>query len=160
MAGRIKGSGYRIMLVNGRDWVQTRMYRSLREIWEGFSKNAFYFDVARATGARALGLAALLLGLSVGPFVLAGVAIAWTPTGLGAVWWWLAALTGVTGILGQLAVGVGLAWFLQIPPAYGLLHPVGTLIFVAILLNSTFRILSGRHVTWKGRQCQVSAKRG
>jgi len=67
VAGRIKGSGYRIMLVNGRNWVQTRMYRSLREIWEGFSKNAFYFDVARATGARALGLAALLLNSTPDP---------------------------------------------------------------------------------------------
>ena len=136
------------------------MYRSLREIWEGVSKNAFFFDISHATGARALGLAPLLLALILGPFVLTGVAIAWRPTGLGAVWWWLAALTGVTGILAQLAVGVGLAWFLQIPPAYGLLHPVGTLVFVAILLNSTFRILSGRHGTWKGRQCLVSAERG
>jgi hypothetical protein len=95
-----------------------------------------------------------------GPFVLAGVAIAWRPTGLGTVWWWLAALIGGIGIFGQVARGVALAYWLRIPSAYGLLHPVGTLIFMAILLNSTFRILSGRHVTWKGRQCQVSAKRG
>ncbi len=160
LARLVKGSGYRIMLVNGRDWVQTRMYRSLREIWEGFSKNAFYFDVARATGARALGLATLLLGLSLGPFVLTGVAIAWRPTGLGAVWWWLAALTGVTGILGQVATGIGLAYWLRIPLAYGLLHPVGTLIFVAILLHSTFLILSGRGVTWKGRHYSGAAKEG
>jgi chlorobactene glucosyltransferase len=163
LAQLVKGRGYRIMLVDGRDWVQTRMYRSLREIWEGASKNAFFFDAqfdARASGARALGLAALLLGLSLGPFVLAGVAIAWRPTGLGTVWWWLAALIGGIGIFGQVARGVALAYWLRIPSAYGLLHPVGTLIFMAILLNSTFRILSGRHVTWKGRQCQVSAKRG
>jgi chlorobactene glucosyltransferase len=163
LAGLVKGRGYRIMLANGRDWVQTRFYRSLREIWEGASKNAFFFDAqfdARASGARALGLAALLLGLSLGPFVLAGVAIAWRPTGLGTVWWWLAALIGGIGIFAQVARGVALAYWLRIPSAYGLLHPVGTLIFMAILLNSTFRILSGRHVTWKGRQCQVSAKRG
>jgi len=63
------------MLVNGRDWVQTRMYRSLREIWEGFSKNAFYFDVARATGGRALGLAALLLNSTF--LILSGRGVTW-----------------------------------------------------------------------------------
>jgi predicted PurR-regulated permease PerM len=34
---------------------------------------------------------------------------------------------------------------------YALLAPLGLALFLAILVNSTVRILSGRGVSWKGR---------
>jgi len=72
-------------------------------------------------------------------------------TGTAYAWWWLAALLGGLGILGQAAAGVGLARWLMIPPAYGFLRPLGILILVGILLNSVLLILSGHDTTSKGR---------
>jgi len=40
----------------------------------------------------------------------------------------------------------------MIPPAYGFLRPLGTLILVGILLNSAILILSGHDTTSKGRR--------
>jgi len=151
VARLVKGSGYRIMLADGRDWVQTRMYRSLREIWGGFSRIVSFID-GKVSSARGFGLAALTLGLAVWPFGLAGLALAWRDTGTAYAWWWVAALLGVLGILGQVATGVGLARWVRIPPAYGLLRPMGLLVLVLIILNSAFQSLLGHGVAWKGRR--------
>ncbi len=68
LAQVVKRSGARLLLVDGRDLVATHMYRSLREHWDGWGKNA-------AIGARggALGIAIMTPGLpliTVGPFAL------------------------------------------------------------------------------------------
>ncbi len=149
LARLIKGHGYRIMLADGRHWVRTRMYHSLGEIWRGFSKNAFF--AVKQSLARVLVGAALLLGLSLGPFVLAGLAVTWLVTGTGNFWAWLALLFGGLGIVWQMVRGVGMAYSMRISLGYGLLHPLGLIILAGILLNSAFLILSGRGVTWKGR---------
>jgi glycosyltransferase involved in cell wall biosynthesis len=41
LADRIKQQQYRLYLADGRDGLTTRMYTSLPEIWEGWSKNAY-----------------------------------------------------------------------------------------------------------------------
>ncbi len=149
MARLIKGHGYRIILADGRDWVRTRMYHSLREIWGGFTKNVFF--AAKQSLAKVLFGAIVLLSLSLGPFALTGLGIAWLVTGSGGFWPWLALSLGGLGILWQVVRGAGMAAALRVPIAYGVFHPLGVSVFVGIMLNSAFQVLSGRGVTWKGR---------
>jgi len=145
MARLIKRRGYRLMWVDGRNWVNAWMYRSLGEIWEGISR--WLFRPAQRSLAWVLGSAVLLLGLSLGPFALAGLGITFLITGTGSFGSWLALLLGGLGILWLMKRGVLMAAVLRIPLVYGLLRPLGVVVFVGIMLNSAFVILSGRVVT-------------
>jgi chlorobactene glucosyltransferase len=158
LAKLVKGRGYRFMLANGADWVQIRMYHSLGEVWTGFSKNVFFG--AGQNVLRVLGGAVLLLGLALGPFVLMGVGIAWLAEGMGGTWPRLALVFGGLGILWLMARGIGVAWGTEVPWVYGLLHPLGVVVFVGILLNSAFLIVSGRGVKWRGRRYHGAAGGG
>lgn len=155
MARLVKGSGYRIMMAGGADWVQTRMYHSLGEIWEGFSKNVFFGAGQRLT--RVLGGGVVVMLLLLGPFALAGMGTAWLARDGSSIWSWLVLSVGGLGIVWQMVRGIAMAHGMRIPLAYGLLHPLGAAIFVGICLNSAFRILSGRGVSWKGRRYYEAA---
>jgi chlorobactene glucosyltransferase len=150
MARLVKGHGYRIMWADGRDWMQVRMYHSLGEIWEGFTKNVFF--AANESLAKVLLGAVLFLGLAWGPFALTGLAVAWLVTGSGGFWPSLALSLGGLGILWQVVRGAGIAAALRVPLAYGVLHPLGVSVFVGIMFGSAFKVLSGRGVAWKGRR--------
>ena len=41
LARRVKSAGGRILFLPGAAWAETRMYRSFREMWEGWTKNLF-----------------------------------------------------------------------------------------------------------------------
>lgn len=156
MAELLKKSGARLRLEYAPALVSTRMQTSLGEIWEGFTKNLFAgmkFSVARSL-AGACGV----LFFSVLP-PLAAVVCA-------ALW-----LNGAGGELaGRLFFPTFAVWCVQaaafasvnratgVPAAYGLTAPLGHALFVAILLNSTARVATGRGVNWKGRA--VYGRRG
>lgn len=156
LAGLIKGRGYRLMLADGRRWVRTRMYRSLREIWNGWSKNI----IAGQRVAPLLAGAVALLAVSLGPLLLTGLALPSLVAGTGRFWAWPALVLGATGILWQVARGMAVAREMRIPLVYGLLHPLGFTVCAGILLNMAFRLLSGRGVEWKGRSYGGTATPG
>lgn len=147
MAQKVKAMGLRVGLVDGQDLVRVRMYTSFSGLWEGWSKNVFH------GAGKKLSLLAIVLVFT---FVM-GV---W-PVLL--VFWALvvALLGGPSFILLAVAAAfqLGLALFyaiwvnrrLGLPESYSLGFPLGAVIFIGILLNSAYRILSGRGVTWKGR---------
>jgi hypothetical protein len=76
----------------------------------------------------------------------------------------IALLTGASGEWFRLLVPTLLVWAIQVtifavinlswdlPIAYALTVPLGHALFVAILFNSAFKIMSGSGVTWKGRK--------
>lgn len=148
MAQKIKAMGLRVGLVEGQDLVRVRMYTSFSGLWEGWSKNVFH------GAGKKLSLLAVVLVFT---FVM-GV---W-PVLL--VFWALAAalLGGPSFILLTVAAAFQLAvtlfyasWVnrrMRMPESYALGFPLGSAIFMGILLNSAYRILSGRGVTWKGRK--------
>ncbi len=157
LAKRIKGAGYRILLADGGDWLRTRMYRSFMEIWEGIRRNVLSLGYGVC---RALASVVLVLTLALGPFVLAGVGIAWLAGEGGGYWPRLAFSFGALGILWLMARGIGMAWGLGIPWVYGLLHPLGLTVFASIWVDSIIMTLSGRGVRWKGRQYREAAGGG
>jgi chlorobactene glucosyltransferase len=158
MAVLVKRSGYRLIVADGAQVASTRMYTSLPEMWEGWTKNIFL-------GLK--GSAGLLLLGAFGAFLSLFAALAlplWLAAGLA----WARAGGGA----GALAVagGAALLWAylvfwralvcrgMRIPVIYALTVPLGTAIFAGMMLASTWKVLSGRGVTWKGRR--YSARNG
>ncbi len=144
--GRLfKQHGQRIALIEG-DWVSCRMYRSFREVVEGFSKNAF--AILFSSLPLSLAFLAACVGLFVWPPVAALVSIlAGQPS-------WPAILAVALTVLdaGLVAWRIGQPWWV------GLLYPAQFVIGMGILLNSMRWHYTGR-TRWKGRPLAGSALR-
>jgi chlorobactene glucosyltransferase len=150
LARRVKGTGHRLLLADGWSLVSTRMYRSLSEIWEGFSKNS-YFEARREPGGVPSG------------FMAPWIVVVGVPTLLTRLLWrarcrpsldrWELATLLQSGLqCGVLvAFSVQVTRLLRLPLGWALSVPAGLLFLSLVVANAAFRLLSGRGVTWKGR---------
>lgn len=131
--------GRDIFLVHATEFMRTRMYRSLPEIVEGWSKNL------------ALGTPLMMPPIPVlrrlVPWTMWTPALAWlAPPFCWAVWGWPWA---------AVATMASLLVFLEVnrregaPLVFALLYPVGAVIVAFIMLRSAWR--GGRKVEWRGR---------
>jgi chlorobactene glucosyltransferase len=141
LAREVKRAGYRLTLADGRRLVTTRMYRSLGEHWRGWGKNVY---AGSRGGPLAFGVMTLgLLGICLLPAALLVVGL----VGRRRPW-------AVAGAL-QLAATVGYRYrvdrALDVPWAYAWTHPLGGVVFSAILARAGWRRLTGRGVEWSGR---------
>lgn len=146
LAQRLVEAGFRPFLGHAEDLMTTRMYRSLREVVTGWSKNV-------ATGAR----------LTVSPWLRP--AIPWLIALWMLVFWCLPpavlASTLLDGAGGPVIRWASLAatasllgWALlhlrmRVPMAYVFLYPLGALVSAGIFVRSALR---GERVAWKGRR--------
>jgi chlorobactene glucosyltransferase len=151
LAERVKRAGYRLLLVDGEAVAETRMYTSLAEIWEGWTKN-MYLGLKDSPWLLGLGILGALLGLAAGillPLWLAGGFLwAWQhPQG----WNFLVPLEALIAWLYLLFWRVRVALHLGIPLWSTLFTPLGALLFSAMMFTSAWNVLSGRGVRWKGR---------
>jgi chlorobactene glucosyltransferase len=151
LAALTKHSGFRLVMADGAAMATTRMYTSLSEMWEGWTKNIFL----GLSGSRGL----LLLG-AFGAFVSVMAALAlplWLAGGL--VWWGAGGGSGALMVAAEGAVLWGYLIFwrmlalqgMDIPAWYAFTVPLGAGIFAAMIFTSTWKVLSGQGVTWKGR---------
>ena len=158
MAVLVKRAGYRLVIADGRQVALTRMYHSLPEMWEGWTKNIF-LGLSGSAGMLLLGAVGAFLNL------VAALALPlWLLAGL--LWWradpgsgaWLVAAEAAV-LWGYLILWRGLACAtMKIPVWYALTIPLGAGIFAAMMLASTWKVLSGRGVTWKGRKYEARFK--
>ena len=141
-ARRIKADGrFRFLLAGGSRIASVRMYHSAREIWNGFTKNVFF---GAEGDLRALGLGALFLSmLSIAPPALALRAL-----GTGRYTLSLEAAACSIANVATASWGLRRAGF---PRRLAYLQPLGLAFFVGIIANSTYRVLGGRGVEWRGR---------
>jgi chlorobactene glucosyltransferase len=137
--------GLRLRLMFGDSLLETRMYRSLGEMVEGWSKN-LYLGSRQSAGDRplfvALAPALLVAGFAfwlVPPILLACGVLA--PAMLLAV---------VASLLFWALVSFGM----QIPAWHALGYPLGALMAMAIALRSIGR--GRRRVEWRGRTYRVT----
>ena len=152
LAQEIVDGGYRLGVRLGEDVFTTRMYTSLGEIVDGWTKNV-------ATGARQAagslapvalpGILIFLLGIWLLPpaALLLGVAGVWGGAAL--VWAAMATLTCAliqTGIYHRM----GSRWWM------GAIYPAGTAVVAFILLRSWIR--GDRRIEWKGRRYSGSGE--
>lgn len=151
IAEKVKWSGHRLIVADGRQLAQTRMYTSLASMWEGWTKNIFLglrdrpsMLLLGAFGATVTLIAALFMPI----WPLLG--ILWYFNGGG--WMALGVILKSLIVWAALLFARGLtAHSMRISPWYALTTPLGAGIFAAMMLVSAWKVLSGRGVTWKGR---------
>lgn len=151
IAEQVKRNGYRLIVADGSAVAQTRMYTSLPEMWEGWTKN-IYLGLSDQASLLLLGVFGAFLLL-----VTALVLPLWPL--LGILWYsqgggWLA-LTVIAKSLtlwalviyvrARVASGMGISVW------YALTLPLGAAVFAAMMFTSAWRVLSGKGVAWKGR---------
>ncbi len=146
----VKSAGHRIELVDGRHLALTRMYASLREIWNGWSVSFF-----EGLGQRWYLLpGALLASLAVIAYygVTASQGIAAARNGS------VSLAAGINGLsVAYLLVFLGV-FRLKIahengqPGWYAFTYPVGLIVTGGIALGTTVRIVFGLGQEWKGRR--------
>jgi len=144
-----KHAGYRLILADGRKVARTRMYTSLAEMWEGWTKN-IYLGLQDMLWLLLFGA---VLGLVVSillPFWLLG-GLVWLTTGGGVA---AAVVTVEASLLWIYLIYKRLraCRAFSIPGGYALTFPLGALIFTAMMAASAFNVVSGRGVLWKGRR--------
>lgn len=144
LAQTLLRAGLRLQLMFGHSLISTRMYRSLGEMIEGWSKN-LYLGARQSAGnrplLRALAPWSLLLAL---------------------LFWLVPVVTLAIGVApgaSAVAIGVSLLFWatisfgMQIPPWYAVGYPLGTLMAIGITLRSILR--GAKRVEWRGRTYRV-----
>ena len=148
LAERVKRSGRRLLIADGRALVETRMYTSLPEMWEGWTKN-IYLGLQGRFGLLLFGaLVALSGALALPGWLLAGGLWLALGGGLPAL---IVLAEALLAALVIVAVRARVSVLFEIPAIYALTLPLGALIFAAMMATSALRGLSGRGVRWKGR---------
>jgi hypothetical protein len=146
LAQAVVAAGGGMLLAHADDLMETRMYRSLRGIIEGWTKNL-------AQGARwsvppwlapvvPWALALFSLAVWVLPPVLLALSIF---TGIG---------DGVQGWALLVSAASALCWLgvnavLRAPPRHGLVYPLGAFVVALLFVRSALR---GGRVEWRGRR--------
>ena len=151
IAERVKWSGYRLVVADGMRMIRTRMYTSLAEMWEGWTKN-IYLGLHNQASMLMLGIFGGFIAL------IAAFFLPIWPL-LGILWYlqdggWMAGSVIVkSALLWALLIyeRAKVARKLEISPWYAFTTPLGAGIFAAMMLASTWNVRSGRGVTWKGR---------
>lgn len=147
---RIKRRGLRWRMVDGRDFVHSRMYTSLREAWSGLGKNLYpafgyrtglmlpaWLWIAAATWVPLISLAGRALGVGSGGAAM-GMAI-------------------------PAAASMLVSWIIQLrnmrqPILLALLYPILVTNGILVALQSMLLTRSGR-ATWKGRRLSSTVTR-
>jgi chlorobactene glucosyltransferase len=150
LAQRFLGAGQTVHFAFAQELMETRMYRSLPELIEGWSKNIYLggrrsFPENPALRAVAPLMVAVALGFWLLPPVMLALSRGLRPAaalavGLSVVFWTL--------------ISVGM----RIPFYYGLGYPLGALMALYIAARSTWR--GERKVEWRGRTYGDSRPRG
>lgn len=152
IAHLVKSKGFRLILADGGQVVSTRMYTSFEGIWEGWTKN-IYLGLSIHPGLLLLGAFGALLGLAAAlllpVWILAGILWLMNGGGLFA----LAILSEALIVSAYLLVmRIKASAYFHIPAWYAMTTSLGAGIFSAMILASTWKVVSGRGVTWRGRK--------
>jgi len=146
LAQRVKRAGLRLRLRGAEGALSTRMYRSLRELVDGWTKNIVVGGL-RTVPPVVRGVVppvALLTGLALWVFPPAALAAALAAGGQTAWLPWSAAVCLTSAIIWAFFT----RW-MGASAGYGVLYPLGALVGAYIFVRSW---LGGRQVTWKGRR--------
>jgi chlorobactene glucosyltransferase len=148
---QVKWNGYRLIVADGRGVAKTRMYTSLSQMWEGWTKN-IYLGLSDRPGLLLLGVFGAFLAS------MAAVVLPLWPL-LGLAWYfngggWMAALVIAEALFVWgciLYYRARTARLMGISGWYAVTTPLGAGVFAAMMFTSAWKVLSGTGVTWKGR---------
>jgi len=148
---QVKWNSYRLIVADGMKLVRTRMYTSLPEMWEGWTKN-IYLGLRDEPSLMALGIFGAFLMLLVSIFLPA-----WPL--LGVYWYWKGGGWMATIVISEsfllwayiIYVRLQIATKMEISPWYAFTTPLGAGVFGAMMFTSAWKVISRKGVTWKGR---------
>lgn len=148
---QVKWNGHRLIVADGSKVASTRMYTSLPEMWEGWTKN-IYLGLRDQPSLTALGIFGAFLAILAAFFLPA-----WPL--LGIFWYfndgvWMALAVVLEAILlwaYLIFTRAGVARNMEISPWYALTISLGAGIFGAMMFTSAWKVISRKGVTWKGR---------
>ena len=148
---QVKWNGYRLVVADGYAVARTRMYTSLPEMWEGWTKN-IYLGLRDQPSLLVLGVFGAFL------LLIATLFLPIWPL-LGLLWYlqgggWLAATVIAKSLIlwvFLIYVRARVAEAMDISAWYAFTTPLGAAVFAAMMLTSAWKVLSGKGVTWKGR---------
>jgi chlorobactene glucosyltransferase len=153
LAKRVKAAGGKLLFLPGAAWVQTRMYRTFREMWRGWTKNLFL--IYGGSLAKIFKSLAELCAVDLLPQFILLVLLMWLLSGR-----WNVIVLGVA--LGCLViVVVRHASYLRAVTRLGFDSRVapwrleGAVILSALLINSVIAHRFSHHVDWKGRRYSI-----
>lgn len=162
LAQHVKRAGMRLRVRAAEDGLSTRMYRSLGELIEGWSKNLIIggqltFPRWMRPWVPPVALTMSIVMWLVPPAVLVGLAVV-RLMGAEPTWGGVALAPPALGAWASFAVAVSTIQFayftrrMGASPWYGLLYPLAAAVTTYIFLRSWVR---GRNVRWKGRDYRV-----
>lgn len=151
LAQHVKRAGLRLRIRSAETCLSTRMYRSLRELVDGWSKNIVLGGLqSLPVWLRPLAPAvAFLTGVALWLAPPLAFVVAIAGVGDHALLHWSTVVCGVSVV-----VWVFFTSRMGAPAAYGLLYPVGALVGAYIFVRSW---AGGREVVWKGRRYELPA---
>lgn len=141
LARNIRKAGFKMKMYYGSRSVACRMYRSGKEIREGFRKNflaGFGYNLFLFTMTGMLHLAVYVL-----PFITLFIGIAVRNPSL--IWWSVVPVALI--YIHRFLLALWFGW----NPLYGVLHPFAVLWYQRLALTVLIDYFSGRKPRWKGR---------
>ena len=151
ISAQVKWNGHRLIVADGMRMAKTRMYTSLPEMWEGWTKNIF-LGLSDRAGLLWLGAFGAFVAVSASLFLPI-----WPLLGL--IWY----LSGGPWMAIAVVIEAFLLWAyliymrarvsknMEISPWYALTTPLGAGVFAAMMFTSAWKVVSHKGVTWKGR---------
>ena len=147
LAKRVHGAGYTVHFLNGTQLYATRMYSSLEQIKNGWTR--IYIHLFEKKLAPIFHKMTLFLFFSIMPFAVAACQLGWAVTGsvlYDPMVLWTA--LGVCAII--IALRAAGNSRLRSNPFYAFFHPLGSLVMVWILCICVMRILGNKPSVWRG----------
>lgn len=155
LSEQVKWNGYRLIVADGMNVTRTRMYTSLPQMWEGWTKN-IYLGLRDQPALLWLGVFGAFLALA------AAFLLPLWPL-LGALWalngggWmaWMVIIEALALWAYLFYARARVALKMEIPLWYAWTAPLGAAVFAAMMFTSAWKVISGKGVTWKGRVYKV-----
>jgi chlorobactene glucosyltransferase len=145
LAAALKARGAHVRLEYGRKLVRARVYSDLREMWAGSSKTLFWASGHNLPKALLVALALTLYAILPPAAALNALLRPRHPQRMAAL------AHAPLQLVPIFALRAALCRSMNIPCAYALTYPLAVTVANSILLYSTYRVLSGKGVRWKGR---------
>lgn len=146
MARLAKEAGLCLFVIQNRDLYLTRMYTGLSEIWNGWSR---IFFGCFGTYRRLIASFAVLMVISIMPYVSLAASLAALGWGAAGAWRWVAAFSGAAVLANQVLI-VRYYRLTQARPRYAPTYFIGSVVAAGMLLNAMLKVGGKARTVWRG----------
>jgi chlorobactene glucosyltransferase len=145
LARTLKERGYNVRLQYGRKLVSARVYSSLGDMWNGYTKTLFW--ASGNSVPRVLGVVLALSVYALTPVMTLGRALLCADRARRR----RLIAHAIMQVAPMLALRAAVCRLMGMPGVYALTYPLAVVVGNAMLLYSMYRVMSGKGVEWKGR---------